>query len=147
MATSYWSFRLLPPAIPMQLDVYQEQPHLLDSHLERIILPVMLRVRDRIRAWDAAQTLDAPPSKGAPSTSAPLRFADPLLHRLMRLIYALTKTRGHKTVAKFFPHDVADLEPVLHALVCQASARRSRGDATAFAIRELSVKVVSLRLP
>ena len=110
------------------LENYQEQPHLLDSHLERIVVPTMLRVRARVREWDDSQRAEADAAAQrapttAPSLWAPARYRDPVLHALLRLIYALAKTRGHKTIMKFFPHEVADLEPALHALVCQVGPR------------------------
>ena len=36
---------------------------------------------------------------------------------LLEILYCFTKVRGYKTILKFFPHDVDDLEPALHYLV------------------------------
>lgn len=35
---------------------------------------------------------------------------------LFEIIHQLCKVRGYKTVIKFFPHEVADLEPVVELL-------------------------------
>ncbi len=36
---------------------------------------------------------------------------------LLEILYCFTKVRGYKTIVKFFPHDVDDLEPALNYLV------------------------------
>jgi hypothetical protein len=50
-------------------------------------------------------------------------YHNPHLHKLLQLIYAICKTRGYKVVIKHFPHEVADLEPALHCLLCQDVTR------------------------
>mmetsp|Transcript_4041 Transcript_4041/g.3867 ORF Transcript_4041/g.3867 Transcript_4041/m.3867 type:complete len:1193 (-) Transcript_4041:55-3633(-) len=37
-------------------------------------------------------------------------------HFLLELVYTLCKIRGSKTIVKFFPHEVSDLEPVFYYL-------------------------------
>ena len=71
------------------LEKYQLQPALLDPHLEAMLAKLFVPVR----ANDARR-----------------------LHPLMRIVYILTKVRGHKTVVKFFPHEVKDLEPAFDLL-------------------------------
>ena len=38
------------------------------------------------------------------------------MRTLMHLVVHLCKVRGYKTVAKFFPHEVSDMEPVTELL-------------------------------
>ncbi|PHZ15957.1 ARM repeat-containing protein [Rhizopus microsporus ATCC 52813] len=87
------------------LDLYQEQPHLLDPFLESFIQPVMQTLRENIDSW--LQENGA--NKGVPEDTI----------RLFRFLYLLTKTRGYKTIVKFMPHEVTDLEPVFEFLCKQ----------------------------
>ena len=41
---------------------------------------------------------------------------EPQLAALFRVLYNLCRCRGCKTVVKFFPHEVSDLEPTLMVL-------------------------------
>ncbi|CAO3634880.1 unnamed protein product [Cunninghamella echinulata] len=77
------------------LDQYQEQAHLLNPYLERLVEPIMLCLRDKIqqRPIQAEKT-----------------------HVLFKYLYHLTKTRGYKTVVKFMSHEVTDLEVVFDFL-------------------------------
>lgn len=88
---------------------YQEQPGLLDPQLEQMVELLMGAVGSAVRA----------------EPSAPLS-ALPNLHLLTSLLYLLTTVRGYKTVSRFFPHEVADLEPCLEAV--EAEARDRSGD-------------------
>eukprot|EP01114_Cavostelium_apophysatum_P022917 TRINITY_DN8458_c0_g1_i1.p1 TRINITY_DN8458_c0_g1~~TRINITY_DN8458_c0_g1_i1.p1 ORF type:complete len:441 (+),score=70.98 TRINITY_DN8458_c0_g1_i1:34-1323(+) len=73
------------------LGKYQEQPQLLDPHMEHLVTTLMSLVRQN--------------------------FDDPLfLSHLCKIIYVLAKVRGYKTVEKFFPHEVADFEPTLQLI-------------------------------
>ncbi|TPX36633.1 hypothetical protein SmJEL517_g01309 [Synchytrium microbalum] len=82
---------------------YQEQPHLLDPHLEEIIQPLIIQLRISIASH-------------ASSPSSNPKSNQTCMHRTFRLLSSLTKVRGYKTVIKFFTHDVSDLEPVLNFL-------------------------------
>ena len=94
------------------LGKYQEQSNLLDPALEGMLALAMGRARAIILAWH-----QPPPDAAA---SFPLQVFDhPQLHGLFVFVYTLCCLRGHKTVTKFFPHEAADLEPVLHALQSQ----------------------------
>jgi len=75
------------------LDWYQEQPHLLDPHLE----PLLGLLVDQIRR-DAA---------------------GPLLHATATLTAHLFKVRGPKVVVKYLPHEVDDLERVVTVVAAQ----------------------------
>ncbi|NXJ70314.1 TBCD protein, partial [Rostratula benghalensis] len=76
------------------MDKYQEQPHLLDRHLE----------------WMMNLLLDIIRSKESPS---------PLVHLAFKFLNIITKVRGYKIFLPLFPHEVGDLQPVLDMLVDQ----------------------------
>ncbi|XP_045630833.1 tubulin-specific chaperone D isoform X2 [Ursus americanus] len=70
------------------MDRYQEQPHLLDPHLE----------------WMMNLLLDIVQDKTSPAD---------LIHLAFKFLYIITKVRGYKTFLRLFPHEVADVQPVL----------------------------------
>lgn len=72
------------------LEEYQEQPQLLDPHLEGLVEPLAARLSD-----SASHTDDAD------------RFAATM--QTCRLLQALVNTRGHKTIVRFFPNKPPDL--------------------------------------
>ncbi|NWU62501.1 TBCD protein, partial [Pterocles burchelli] len=76
------------------MDKYQEQPHLLDRHLE----------------WMMNSLLDIVWDKGSPP---------PLIHLAFKFLYIITKVRGYKRFLPLFPHEVGDLQPVLDMLADQ----------------------------
>uniref|UniRef100_A0A8B9FS32 Tubulin-specific chaperone D n=1 Tax=Amazona collaria TaxID=241587 RepID=A0A8B9FS32_9PSIT len=76
------------------MDKYQEQPHLLDRHLE----------------WMMTLLLDIVRDNGSPP---------PLVHLAFKFLYIITKVRGYKVFLPLFPHEVRDLQPVLDMLVDQ----------------------------
>ena len=73
------------------LDRYQEQPSVLDAHLEAMVTPLLEALRAVALGHAARDTL--------PHTA--------------RVVYTLCKVRGYKTIVRFVPHDVADLEPLV----------------------------------
>jgi tubulin-specific chaperone D len=81
------------------LDKYQEQPQLLDSHLPSFVTRLLELSRD-IALARVAPALAA--------TERHLRAA-----ALLRIVYAISKVRGIKSVTKLFPHAPSDLEAVL----------------------------------
>jgi hypothetical protein len=84
---------------------YQEQAALLDPHLQRLVASLSSVLR--AAAFSAAS--GSPPDLAA-------------VQRVSRLLQLLAALRGPKTVAKFFSHDVAELEPALALLqACEAS--------------------------
>ena len=101
------------------LEKYQEQPQLLDPALEEMLKVVMDGVRGILKRWQESQN--------ETSTSSPMRsyfskfkvFRDPQMDRLMSVLYLFCKTRGYKSIVKFLPHDVSDLEPVVYMLHSQ----------------------------
>uniref|UniRef100_A0A7N6A4E8 Tubulin-specific chaperone D n=1 Tax=Anabas testudineus TaxID=64144 RepID=A0A7N6A4E8_ANATE len=70
---------------------YQEQPHLLDPHLEWM-MDILL---------DFVRSEQSPPS---------------LVHMSFRFLYIICKVRGHKIFLQLLPHEVADVQPVLDLL-------------------------------
>ena len=107
------------------LDKYQEQSNLLDPHLEAMLAIVTTRARELI-----ASMLEKRPDVATDDSLADQENAfpfqvcsDPQLQHLCVVVYQLCRCRGHKCISKLFPPEVADLEPVLHALYSQ-----DRGD-------------------
>ncbi|XP_053517293.1 tubulin-specific chaperone D isoform X4 [Artibeus jamaicensis] len=76
------------------MDKYQEQPHLLDPHLEWMMNMLMDIVQDKTSPAD-------------------------LVHLAFKFLYIITKVRGYKTFLRLFPHEVADVCPVLDMLTNQ----------------------------
>uniref|UniRef100_A0A3P8S6M8 Tubulin-specific chaperone D n=1 Tax=Amphiprion percula TaxID=161767 RepID=A0A3P8S6M8_AMPPE len=70
---------------------YQEQPHLLDPHLEWILNLIL----------DFVRSEDSPPS---------------LVHLGFKFLYIICKVRGYKIFMQLFPHEVSDVQPVLDLL-------------------------------
>ncbi|XP_049557798.1 tubulin-specific chaperone D isoform X1 [Orcinus orca] len=70
------------------MDKYQEQPHLLDPHLEWMMNLLLEFVQDKKSPAD-------------------------LVHLAFKFLYIITKVRGYKTFLRLFPHEVADVHPVL----------------------------------
>uniref|UniRef100_A0A8C6P5Q0 Tubulin-specific chaperone D n=1 Tax=Nothobranchius furzeri TaxID=105023 RepID=A0A8C6P5Q0_NOTFU len=70
---------------------YQEQPHLLDPHLERMMKMLL----------DLVRSENSPPS---------------LVHLSFKCLYIICKVRGYKTFMQLFPHEVADVQPVLELM-------------------------------
>ncbi|TPX61395.1 hypothetical protein SpCBS45565_g07278 [Spizellomyces sp. 'palustris'] len=87
------------------LEKYQEQPHLLDPHLQRLVQPVIFKLRDTITVWHERHERD--------EEGIMLAKVARYLYPCFRYLYVLTKVRGYKTIVKFFTHEVSDLEPVL----------------------------------
>lgn len=83
---------------------YQEQPGLLDPHLERMIGPIIGAIAGAVQ-------------------KNPKRLEDalPNVHLLASLLYVLSTVRGYKVVARFFPHEAADLESALEAAEAEAA--------------------------
>lgn len=73
------------------MDSYQEQPHLLDPHLE----------------WMLELLLELVKSEKSP----PL-----LVHLSFNFLYIISKVRGYKVFMQLLPHEAADVQPVLDLL-------------------------------
>lgn len=75
------------------MDKYQEQGQLLEPYLESLVTPLMAIVRTRVVEVGVA-------------TDEILEIIKPLCI----LIYTLVTVCGYKSVIRFFPHQVSDLE-------------------------------------
>eukprot|EP00899_Mesostigma_viride_P006535 jgi/Mesvir1/15883/Mv02791-RA.1 len=113
--------------------MYQEQPYLLDPHLEGVVGPLMELMQHY--AHEAAAAGTAPTADTSTSASqdagdsgrGPPRGPDlTCVRRVGRLVYVLASVRGHKTVVRFFPHNAADLEPAV-ALLCLCQQPHTAG--------------------
>ncbi|KAG7317357.1 hypothetical protein KOW79_019655 [Hemibagrus wyckioides] len=87
------------------MDHYQEQPHLLDPHLEWMLNMLLEFIRSE--------------------TSSPS-----LVHLSFKFLYIISKVRGYKVFMQLFPHEVSDMQPVLD-LLC----RQDPKDATTWETR------------
>ncbi|MBN3310433.1 TBCD protein, partial [Amia calva] len=76
------------------MDKYQEQPHLLDLHLEWMLNLLLEVIRSE----------KSPPA---------------LVHLGFKFLYIISKVRGHKVFLQLFPHEVCDVQPVLDLLCLQ----------------------------
>jgi hypothetical protein len=85
----------------MQLYKYQEQSQLLDAYLEGIVHPLSALLREQAMALNADSSAATPLAR---------------VLGICRLLSVLVTVRGYKTVVRFFPHEAADLEAVLHVI-------------------------------
>lgn len=67
---------------------------------------------------------------------------DDRVHAICRSMHSICNTRGHKAVAKFMPHEIADLEPCLHALLSCDRADADRWHTPYILLLWLSVLVL-----
>ena len=86
--------------LKMILEKNQELPSILDPILEVFTTPVMLFMRDYIRKAVKAENYAVPYE----------------VKCVITLMCHMMKVRGYKTVSKFFPHEVSDMEPVTDML-------------------------------
>lgn len=63
------------------LDQYQEQPHLIDSHLDKLLTKIIQIIREEELSFEAK-------------------------HAAFRCLYFVSKVRGYKVVARHLPHEV-----------------------------------------
>lgn len=73
------------------LSRYQEQPHLLDPHLELLLSRLLTKIRQ--------------PDLPTGERDAAFKY-----------LYIISKVRTYKVLVKFMPHELSDLEFVLHLL-------------------------------
>ncbi|KAJ2885495.1 hypothetical protein H4R27_001346 [Coemansia aciculifera] len=94
------------------LEMYQEQPTCLDPYLERIVNRLMAVIEEYVQAYhESAADISA---DDTPAEKAHVSAAR--MNGIFELVYMLCKVRGYKIVLRFFPHSVADVEPVLATL-------------------------------
>jgi hypothetical protein len=80
------------------LEEYQEQPQLLDAHLDSLISPLTGIVSD-----------------SSENIGDEEKFTNAM--QVCRLLQALVSTRGHKTLSRFFPNKPPDFEKALLILL------------------------------
>ena len=93
------------------LDRYQEQPHLLDPHLPDLM-------KDLLKIIRAAEIPRSKPEATAGDESGEFLPPGPR-HAAAAFAAHLIKVRKAKVVVRHFPHEVADVEPVLSLLELQ----------------------------
>lgn len=101
----------------MQIDKYQEQPGLLDPHLEDWIKPALTCLQTVVKEGGRPQCL-------------------------FEVLYSFCMVRGAKTILKFVPHEVADLEPLFNYLVATNLSDVANWHAHYFLLVWLSVVVL-----
>ncbi|ELR13906.1 HEAT repeat domain containing protein [Acanthamoeba castellanii str. Neff] len=79
--------------------------------MEGLVVPLMRRVR-------------AHRDRSVAGSSEPEE--DAFVLAIFRLLYTLCKVRGYKTVVRFFPHEIIDLEPTFSYIVSHSSLMTSR---------------------
>lgn len=82
------------------MDKYQEQPTILDSVLEAFVTPLISFIKAWVRKNVAVQNYQVKND----------------VKNIFMILSHMCKTRGYKTVVKFFPHEVSDMEPVTEML-------------------------------
>ncbi|XP_068211073.1 tubulin-specific chaperone D isoform X2 [Palaemon carinicauda] len=80
------------------LDSYQEQPHLLDPHLEEMLCELI--------------RISTAPGAASKVTAQAFKY-----------LWLIIKVRGYKNVSRKLPHEVNDLIPVLEMLECEEGSK------------------------
>ena len=76
------------------LDLYQENPQMLDSHLETMVSPVVQCLKANFTAEYFLEH-----------------------QSLFRFLYRLCKTRGYKAIQRYFTHAVEDISPLISVIM------------------------------
>jgi tubulin-specific chaperone D len=82
---------------------YQEQPELLDSILSKFLSPMISYLQKYLR-------------ERVKGSNPPYQISTNLKN-IFDIVYNMSKVRGMKTVIKFFPHDVEDLEILVDFII------------------------------
>ncbi|KAI9032334.1 armadillo-type protein [Hyaloraphidium curvatum] len=92
---------------------YQEQPHLLDPFLSRMITPTVTCLRDVIlEAYEMdVSNSDSGEVSGWPQMTALVENAR--VHQLLEVLYGICSVRGSKTTVRLFTNSPAELTPLL----------------------------------
>ena len=83
-----------------QLGKYLEQSNVLDPVLEDVVAPIMDFFRLYVRK----------------AVSGGVYLVPLEVRNLFRIVTQLCNVRGYKTIVKFFPHEVSDMEQVTELL-------------------------------
>ncbi|KAJ2828087.1 hypothetical protein FBU31_003002, partial [Coemansia sp. 'formosensis'] len=118
-ATETWAQSVVPAdeertirEMCSMLEMYQEQPTCLDPHLECIVNRLMAVIEEYVHAYhESAADISANDTSAQEASVSATR-----MNGVFELVYMLCKVRGYKVVLRFFPHSVADVEPVLATL-------------------------------
>ncbi|KAH8104609.1 TBCD protein [Cristinia sonorae] len=98
----YDTYGLVTMKISGIFNEYLEQSYLLDSHLEDLLTPVVTQLK-------------------AATKETPARIGDKqhtdYVGSVGQLLYYYVKFRGYKTITRFFPHEIADLDIALGFLL------------------------------
>ncbi|KAF7365242.1 TFCD-C domain-containing protein [Mycena venus] len=108
------------------LDEYQEQAHLLDPFLEQLVEPVAAKIKHYAQSLNTNNDTDHDPTNPA------------RIERVALLLYSYVKSRGYKTIIRYFPHEVADLAL---ARACMNGAAR---ESSQWALRYVTLLWLSL---
>lgn len=97
------------------INPYQEQPFLLDPHLENMVKPIIELLRTYIKTTNVQGFKFSNDAQSKPDfIQVPKK-----IKRLFILLYYMMKIRGYKTIVKFFTHEVSDLEPTFYFMAAQ----------------------------
>ncbi|KAG0043760.1 hypothetical protein BGZ83_011058, partial [Gryganskiella cystojenkinii] len=97
-----WAIRI---SLMRYFSLYQYQSYLLDPYLEKMITPLITPIRKVVRDLTIGDHQD--------------KSLNEMGNEVFYMLYFITMTRGYKTVLKFFPHEVEDLEPAFAFLKAQ----------------------------
>jgi hypothetical protein len=96
------------------IDFYQESPLLLDPHLEEIIKPIMNRLIEMIFIIYEYKEIPGSSYEMTPDIQKDGIELIKSHEYMFKILYRLIKTRGYKSILKFFSNKVDDLEPCVH---------------------------------
>ncbi|KAI8325061.1 ARM repeat-containing protein [Martensiomyces pterosporus] len=108
------------------LELYQEQPTCLDPYIERIVSQLMRVIQNHTDAFHDS-VMDAEESRAAGSEAHARAISTSRLSGVFDMVYTLCKVRGYKVVLRFFPHQVANVEPVFVMLWHHAATFDTNG--------------------
>ncbi|KAJ2594837.1 hypothetical protein GGF39_004062 [Coemansia sp. RSA 1721] len=99
--------------LSITLELYQERPTCLDPYLERIVGQLMTVVQEYVYAYHDSTAESICKDTGDTDT---MSVGLSRLSGVFDFLYTLCKVRGYKVIMRFFPHGVADVEPVFVTL-------------------------------
>lgn len=101
-------FTMIKDRVCYTIQKYQEMPQLLDCLMEVMVTSIMKEIK---------MYLEQIMKKYIEAPSQELPKIPPQFHEIANIVFMLCKVRNYKFINKFFPHEVKDLEPVLHYLI------------------------------
>ncbi|KAL4496061.1 hypothetical protein ABPG72_015483 [Tetrahymena utriculariae] len=106
-------FTMITERLNYIIQKYQEQPILLDTVMDHIILPLMEEINLYLQKFMKESLQYGEDSEFIQNKN------QQSFHQLISVVYMLCKVRHYKHINKFFPHEVKDLEPVVYYLIVQ----------------------------